>query len=239
MIASGSAVNNQIKAFVSTRLTKGVSVVFDRRDRSPFIVVRGPNGAGKSTLLRAFIGLDEGGAARLEESFDDHTKDYFPQKDRAFIRYMPQDPGEALFPNLSVGDNIRLLSQLLRIPRNFADSIGALQDDGGYGLPLRSLSMGEKKLLLLEAILCSLPAPGKSPIVFALLDEPFAGLHPSKSKIFLEKLNEKAAEYINNNNVTFLIVDHDHINIDVSDSAPIAREIIISHLERLTFPSTL
>ena len=225
-----------IKAYVSSRLTKGVHVVLERTGGKPFIILRGPNGAGKSTLLKAFMGLDQGSTARLERSYQDRSQDYFPQKERAFVRYMPQDPNEALFPRLSVADNIRLLSQLLHIPATFADSIQEFTGD--HARPLEDgLSGGEKKLLLLEAILNSIPAADESKIVFVLLDEPFAGLHPTKTRIVLEKLNTKAIGCRDSKNITFLIVDHDHIAVSHSAllwKGPDGVEILASHVDQLS-----
>ncbi len=226
--------NFEIKAYVSTRIKKDVTVVFDRLAGQPFIVLRGPNGAGKSTFLKAFIGLDQDSKARLEKTaVDGHITPYYPQEDRAVIRYMPQDPNEALFPRLSVADNIRLLSQILRIPENFIDSFPDIISDKKRSLGNSGLSGGEKKTLLFEAILRSLPNPDESTPVFVLLDEPFAGLDPSKTQLFLQKINEMATEYAKSNNVTFLIVDHDHISIQGATSRELYQGMKISHLERI------
>jgi ABC-type multidrug transport system ATPase subunit len=178
------------------------------------------------------LGLDEGGAARIAVQRDDHIVDYFPQKDRRFVRYMPQDPNEALFPRLSVGDNNRVLAQLLNIPPTFAENIREIVGDETRALA-DGLSGGEKKLLLLEAILCSLHTPAVP--VFVLLDEPFAGLYPPKTEWFLNKLNVSAKTYINDSAVTFLIVDHDHVSLRHGEKAEIGDEMIVSHLDSLTF----
>lgn len=183
-----------------------IPLVFYRVDGKPFMVLRGANGSGKSTLLRAMIGLDGGEGARLITR-DDSL--FTPRSDRSLIRYMPQEPDEALFPRLSVGDNIRMLSLLLRIPSTFGNTLHLNER-----LTARQLSLGQKKLLLLDAILQSLPPPGVRPIVFVLLDEPLAGLDSRNSALFCERLNVAAGTYANTSNVSFVIVDHGDIETD-------------------------
>ncbi|MCE5327885.1 MAG: ATP-binding cassette domain-containing protein [Planctomycetaceae bacterium] len=193
------AVVNPISRVVQHPLT------LTRAEGNPFIILRGPNGAGKSTVFKALIGLDGSRGSRLIS----HEEEVVVADDRSLIRYMPQDPDDALFGKLSVADNVRLLSWMFSIAGDFADKSDCTRFDPG--LPSHQLSLGEKKLLLLEAILASLPPPRNKPYVFVLLDEPLAGLDFERRKSMCDRLNSKATEYRDSANVTFVIIDHDDI----------------------------
>src|SRR5215471_4834378 len=63
----------------------------------------GPSGCGKTTLIRTMVGIHAPDAGEICVLGTEPTN--FTEAERARIGYMPQLP--ALFPNLSVIDNLR------------------------------------------------------------------------------------------------------------------------------------
>jgi branched-chain amino acid transport system ATP-binding protein len=145
--------------------------------------VLGHNGMGKTTLLKTLIGQIPltRGAIRL---FDvDITKMSSFRRARAGIGYVPQ--GRAIFPNLTVHENLRMgfieddhhseentiNDVLARFPR-----LDPMVDRSGG-----TLSGGEQQILALARCLCGRPK-------LLLLDEPTEGIQPSIVEEILEIL---------------------------------------------------
>ena len=145
--------------------------------------VLGHNGMGKTTLLRTLIGHISltSGAVRFKGS-DITNKSSFLRA-RAGIGYVPQ--GRAIFPNLTVRDNLRMgwvptssyleeqaINDILtQFPR-----LGPIVDRAGS-----TLSGGEQQILALARCLCGRPK-------LLLLDEPTEGIQPSIVDEILEIL---------------------------------------------------
>jgi branched-chain amino acid transport system ATP-binding protein len=70
------------------------------------VALLGPNGAGKTTLLRAAAGLPVGVSGSILLGGSDVTRDRSHRRSRAGLCLVPE--GRAIFPNLTVADNIRL-----------------------------------------------------------------------------------------------------------------------------------
>lgn len=187
-----------------------IPVSFEKIDGKPFVFVRGPNGCGKTTLLKVLVGLLDGGDGRasiVANGVGGIEEVYHPDEDRELVRYVPQASEEALFERLSVADNYRLLCDLLQpSPKVFQEvyqRMGLSSDT-----PASKLSVGQKKLLVLEAVLCSLPSEEAlwKPVV-VLLDEPFAGLDEAKCREAVQRVASKAEEH-ETGRVVFVLVDH-------------------------------
>jgi branched-chain amino acid transport system ATP-binding protein len=145
--------------------------------------VLGHNGMGKTTLLKTLIGQIPltRGTIRLGEA--DISKMSSFRRARAGIGYVPQ--GRAIFPNLTVHENLRMgfiedgihsedntvKDVLARFPRldPIVDRMGG------------ALSGGEQQILALARCLCGRPK-------LLLLDEPTEGIQPSIIEEILEIL---------------------------------------------------
>jgi ABC-2 type transport system ATP-binding protein len=128
----------------------------------------GPNGSGKTTLIRLLAGLAKasGGEARILDT---------AMPDRPMlgkIGYMPQ--GEALYPDLSVAENIGFFATLQGARGTAAiDRVLDLVELGDRkGAPVIELSGGMRRRLSLAITLVHEP-----PVVF--LDEPTVGVDPA------------------------------------------------------------
>jgi branched-chain amino acid transport system ATP-binding protein len=145
--------------------------------------VLGHNGMGKTTLLKTLIGQVPLTKGAIRFGDVDISKEVSFRRARAGLGYVPQ--GRAIFPNLSVYENLRMgfvedgvhseentVNDILaRFPR--LDSI--LDRQGG------ALSGGEQQILALARCLCGRPK-------LLLLDEPTEGIQPSIVDEILEIL---------------------------------------------------
>jgi branched-chain amino acid transport system ATP-binding protein len=145
--------------------------------------VLGHNGMGKTTLLKTLIGQVPltRGKIRLDDVEIGNLSSF--RRARAGVGYVPQ--GRAIFPNLTVSENLRMgfiedgvhsednavKDVLARFPR--LDSI--IDRAGG------ALSGGEQQILALARCLCGRPR-------LLLLDEPTEGIQPSIVEEILEIL---------------------------------------------------
>ena len=141
----------------------------------------------------------------------DKKNRYYPTEQKELIRYIPQIPEDALFSNLSVLDNIKMLKLIFNIKKNILNEI-CTDLKINQNLALWHLSVGQKKMLLLKIMIYSLPEAnnfGSLPIIL-LLDEPFAGLDGKNQIKVFDDIKKLSTTYKNN---PFKIVIIDHLNI--------------------------
>ncbi len=162
----------------------------------------GPSGVGKSTLLRILAGLLRPERGRLLHNgrtmLDTEAGVNLPPQQRG-IGLLPQ--GTALFPHLSVEENLRF--GLRRLPaherQRRVDELAAM-----LGLePLRQrtpgrLSGGERQRVALARALA--PRPD-----LLLLDEPFSALDGKQKDALWETLDP----YLSEHGISTLLVSHD------------------------------
>jgi branched-chain amino acid transport system ATP-binding protein len=136
------------------------------------VLLLGANGAGKTTFLKSLVGLVEArhGSIRLGEA--DLTWLRSSERMRLGMTYMSE---LAVFPDLSVEENIRVGAQAL----GHADSAARIEQLYGTFPALRekrrapasSLSGGQRKMLGIAKALAAEPR-------LLVMDEPSAGLSP-------------------------------------------------------------
>jgi molybdate transport system ATP-binding protein len=132
----------------------------------------GASGAGKTSLLEIIAGLRRpaAGTVRLDDAaLSDATTRTFVRPERRGMGYVPQDG--ALFPHLSVGDNLRYG---LRMPYgpdgpSFTHVTEVLEITALTHRAVGTLSGGERQRVALGRALLASPR-------LLLLDEPLAGL---------------------------------------------------------------
>jgi len=141
-----------------------------------FFGLLGPNGAGKTTLISFLCGQIEGrcdearilGRARAD-------RDY-----RVQLGYAPQEV--ALYPTLSVLENLSFFGRLLGTPRSEVDRV--LEWTGltaRAGDKVATLSGGMKRRLNLGVALLNRPA-------LLVLDEPTVGIDPESRQVILDRI---------------------------------------------------
>jgi branched-chain amino acid transport system ATP-binding protein len=145
--------------------------------------VLGHNGMGKTTLLRALIGQVPLTAGTIRFAGADVTTAPSFRRARAGVGYVPQ--GRAIFPSLTVRDNLRMgfVEDGINSEENIINDILARfpRLDPLIDRPGAALSGGEQQILALARCLCGSPK-------LLLLDEPTEGIQPSIVEEILEIL---------------------------------------------------
>ena len=180
-----------------TRAVRDVSLTIDD---GRFVVLVGPSGCGKSTLLRIIAGLEEVTAGDVHIG-DTRVNDLAP-KDRdvamVFQNY-------ALYPHMSVYDNLGFALKMRRTPRGEIDTrvretARTLGIDALLRKMPRDLSGGERQRVALGRAIV------RDPQVF-LFDEPLSNLD---AKLRTEMRAEIAALH-RRLGVTTVYVTHDQV----------------------------
>ena len=136
------------------------------------VLLLGANGAGKTTFLKSLVGLIDARHGAIKLGGEDITRMRSSDRMRRGMTYMSE---LAVFPDLSIEENIRVGAQAL----GHADP--AARIDELYGLfpvlrdkrkdPASSLSGGQRKMLGIAKALAAEPK-------LLVMDEPSAGLSP-------------------------------------------------------------
>ena len=136
------------------------------------VLLLGANGAGKTTFLKSLVGLIEARHGSISLGGEDVTRMRSSDRMRRGMTYMSE---LAVFPDLSIEENIRVGAQAL----GHADSDTRVEELYGVFPALReksraqasSLSGGQRKMLGIAKALAAEPR-------LLVMDEPSAGLSP-------------------------------------------------------------
>ena len=136
------------------------------------VLLLGANGAGKTTFLKSLVGLIEARHGSIKLGGEDVTRMRSSDRMRLGMTYMSE---LAVFPDLSIEENIRVGAQAL----GHADPGARVEEM--YGVfpvlrdkrraPASSLSGGQRKMLGIAKALAAEPR-------LLVMDEPSAGLSP-------------------------------------------------------------
>ncbi|MEX0665427.1 MAG: ABC transporter ATP-binding protein [Acidimicrobiia bacterium] len=162
------------------------------------LAVLGPNGAGKSSLAAAITGRVSPAAGTVRIAGQDVTKSSAADISRLGVAYVPEE--RAIFPHLSVADNLRVLLRYA-VPRDdrAAAVERALELFPVLGERRRqqagTLSGGEQQMLSLARMLA---APPK----LLIADEMSLGLAPRLVDLVFDSLRRAREE-----GVTILLIE--------------------------------
>jgi ABC-2 type transport system ATP-binding protein len=152
----------------------------------------GPNGSGKTTLIRLLIGL-----ARPTGGWSEVLGVRMPSRPMlGRIGYMPQ--GEAIYPDLSVLDNLRFFAALLGTTdgASIRAALELVELSDRAATPAHELSGGMRRRLSLACALVHRP-----PVL--VLDEPSVGVDPALRVQFWSHFRRLAAD-----GTTILVASH-------------------------------
>lgn len=160
----------------------------------------GPNGSGKTTLLNILSGHLAPDSGRV--LLDERDVTALRPETLARLGVMRMFQLTRVFPRMSVLDNMLVAGCALGLPQHEADARAhTLLDDLSLtrliSLDAGNLSGGQLKLL--EFGCCFMVPPR-----IALLDEPFAAVHPTMKEIMAGFIRRQHAA-----GQTFLVVSHD------------------------------
>lgn len=177
-----------------------------RVEQGAFVSLFGPSGAGKTSLLRMLAGLAAPDSGRIVVDgrpwFDREQRINLPPQQRA-IGFVFQD--YALFPNLSVRDNVAYALEKLQVKSQTAQLARLLEMTGLSALQARqpaSLSGGQKQRVALARALARVLG-GQQRLL--LLDEPLAALDADMRSQLQDELAQLHREF----GLTTILVSHD------------------------------
>src|SRR5579871_4675944 len=217
------AVEGVRKRFGRAEAVAGVD--FEIRE-GEFFTMLGPSGCGKTTTLRMIAGFEQPDEGRILLRGEDVT--YVPPNRRAvnmvFQHY-------ALFPHMSIAENVRFGLKLKKVSRREQDERVAeiLQVVGLEGLEKRKpaqLSGGQQQRVALARALVNRPAA-------LLLDEPLGALDVKLRKQLQLELKRVQSEL----GTTFVYVTHDQEEaLTMSDRIAVMNR---ARLEQIGEPSEI
>ncbi len=200
---------------------RALSAVSLSVEQGQIFAVLGANGAGKTTLLRSILGLTSSkGAIRFDGS--DITRRPTADRVRAGIALVPE--GRKLFPEFTVGENLRIGA----FNRNDAGGIAGDIEEICEAFPIlksryhqeaRTLSGGEGQMLAIGRALMQRPK-------LLLLDEPSVGLMP----IVVSEIFKMIAKIARTRAITVLVVEQ-----NTRKALGIADRAAVLELGRLAF----
>jgi sn-glycerol 3-phosphate transport system ATP-binding protein len=191
------AVDHLVKEFGDHAAVNDVSFSVER---GALCVLLGPSGCGKSTTLRLIAGLEEPSSGRIEIEGRDVT--HLPSKDRRIAMVFQS---YALFPHLSVAQNIVFGLEVRRVPRAERDArmrkVAALTGLTPYlSRKPGELSGGQRqRVALARAIISEQPV--------CLMDEPLSNLDAKlrhEMRVEIRALQQRLG-------MTMIYVTHDQI----------------------------
>lgn len=166
---------------------------------SGILTLLGPSGCGKTSLLRIIAGLDRADTGSILQQGHDISD--IPAHRRHF-GLMFQD--YALFPHLTVGDNITYGLRMQKVDRRrrtarMHDLLALVGLEGFESRNILELSGGEKQRVALARSLA--PAP-----TLLMLDEPLAAL----DRALRERLGLEIRSILRQVGIPAIMVTHDH-----------------------------
>jgi multiple sugar transport system ATP-binding protein len=190
-------IDNVRKSFGEVEVIKGVSLEIADRE---FVVFVGPSGCGKSTLLRLIAGLEE---ITSGDVFIDGTRMNDVASAKRGLAMVFQS--YALYPHMSVADNMGFSLRLARVPREerekkVREAARVLQLEPLLQRKPKELSGGQRQRVAIGRAIV------RNPKVF-LFDEPLSNLDAAlrvQMRIELTRLHDELA-------ATMIYVTHDQV----------------------------
>ena len=211
---------------VSTQVLKGVGLNLDKGEIG---VILGPSGSGKSTLINIIGGIDrcDSGLVSVDDiavtKLSDNKLTDYRRDEIGFVFQFYN-----LIPNLTVGENIEVVSNISKSPLNIDEVLKAVgMLDKKYRFP-KELSGGEQQRVSIAR------AVVKNPNLL-LCDEPTGALDFATSREILKLLQKINKDF----GTTILMITHNTAIIAMANRVYRVRsgEIVESIINETTMPA--
>ena len=183
------------KRFANLPVTRGVSLSVAK---SEIVALLGPSGSGKTTVLRLVAGFETPDSGRVAVEGEDVTG--LPPERRRFGMVFQH---YALFPHMTVGENVAFGLEAQKLPRadvesRVAESLAAVDLQGFERRRIAEISGGQQQRVALARALAPQPR-------VLLLDEPLSNLDPT----LRERTRRELKRIIRAAGITTLFVTHE------------------------------
>jgi putative spermidine/putrescine transport system ATP-binding protein len=199
------------KSYGDVRVVDNVSLTIPQGE---FVVLLGPSGCGKTTTLRMIAGFVDPDEGRIQIGDEDvtHMAPRLRNVGMVFQHY-------ALFPNMTVAENIGFGLRQHRVPRaetaaRVSELLALIQMPTRGNSPISALSGGQQQRVALARALANSPR-------VLLMDEPLGALDLKLRETMQEELTRIQREL----GVTTILVTHDqHEAMSLAD-----RIVVMAH----------
>lgn len=180
---------------VKAEVLKGIGMKLNKGEIG---VILGPSGSGKSTLMNIIGGVDRGDSGKVivdgieVNNLNDDNLTEFRRGDIGFVFQFYN-----LVPNLTVGENIEVVSNISKSPLNIDEVLAAVEmQDKKHRFP-RELSGGEQQRVSIARAIVKNPK-------LLLCDEPTGALDYQTSRSILKLLQQVNKKF----GTTILMITH-------------------------------
>ncbi|WP_312810845.1 ABC transporter ATP-binding protein [Sedimentibacter sp.] len=180
---------------VTNEVLKGVEIKLGKGEIG---VILGPSGSGKSTLMNIIGGVDRGDSGKVIvdgveiNNLNDNELTEYRREDIGFVFQFYN-----LIPNLTVGENIEVVSNISKSALNIDEVLTAVEmQDKKHRFP-RELSGGEQQRVSIARAIVKNPK-------LLLCDEPTGALDYQTSRSILKLLQQVNKEF----GTTILMITH-------------------------------
>ncbi|WP_323084384.1 ABC transporter ATP-binding protein [Providencia alcalifaciens] len=187
--------DNLTKSFGQNQVFSDIQFTIEQGE---FITLLGPSGCGKSTLLRCIAGLEQPDSGELYINRQNITQQPAQQRGVGMVFQ-----SYALFPNMTVAENIAFGLKMRKMPaterdKAVAEVIGMVELQGKENQYPHQLSGGQRQRVALARALVMKPQ-------ILLLDEPLSALDARIRKHLRQQIREIQREL----KLTTIFVTHD------------------------------
>ncbi|MFV8981690.1 ferric ABC transporter ATP-binding protein [Serratia fonticola] len=186
---------NVAKRFGNNTVIENLSLAIPRGD---MVTLLGPSGCGKTTVLRLVAGLEKPSGGQIFIDGEDVTDRSIQQRDICMVFQ-----SYALFPHMSLGDNIGYGLKMLGRPKaeirdRVREALMLVDLEGFEERYVDQISGGQQQRVALARALILKPK-------VLLFDEPLSNLDANLRRSMREKIRELQQQF----NITSLYVTHD------------------------------
>ena len=217
------SVENLHLTYGDNPVLKGVSMDLKRGE---VVSLLGPSGSGKTTLLRAVAGLEKPSDGQIFIDGEDVTHRSIQQRDICMVFQ-----SYALFPHMSLGENVGYGLKMLGIPRaevkaRVQEALAMVDLAGFDDRYVDQISGGQQQRVALARALILKPK-------VLLFDEPLSNLDANLRRSMREKIRELQKQF----DITSLYVTHDQSEaFAVSDTVLVMNK---GHIMQIGSPQDL